>query len=396
MISEYRKIFNQQFSKTKNDALIHSIEQSAQMKFNFKVSESPIFLSRSFRNKIFEVSESIIEQIKSKSNDDLQLAIPNEYFVPNDNKNPEFLIFDYAICQNENLEIEPQLIELQAFPSLFAFMKLYEEKLIEIYPFLNALEKSLPKDEYISKLKQLIIGNKKAENVILLEIFPDKQKTFIDFQMTEKYLGIEIVCVTQIIKKGKKLFYEKNGQLIPIHRIYNRVIFDELFAIEHLKLNFDFREELEVEWVTHPNWFYKVSKYLLPQLKHSYIPQSFYLKDFTDFHNLDNYVLKPLFSFAGSGVNLHPSRGDLEEISDKENYILQKKVRYAALFEDINHEFSKAEIRLMYIWDSSDENPEYLINLVRMTKSDVANMGSIDKCQIWVGCSYALFDEGLT
>ncbi len=78
------------------------------------------------------------------------------------------MIFDYAICQNENLEIEPQLIELQAFPSLFAFMKLYEEKLTENYPFLNALEKSLPKDEYTSKLKRLIIGNENAENVILL------------------------------------------------------------------------------------------------------------------------------------------------------------------------------------------------------------------------------------
>src|SRR5690625_3761850 len=153
MISEYRKIFNQQFSKTKNDALIHSIEQSAQMKFNFKVSESPIFLPRSFKNKIFQVSESIIEQIKTKSNDELQLAIPNEFFVPNDNKNPEFLIFDYAICQNENLEIEPKLIELQFFTYFFAFMKLYEEKLIEIYPFLKTSEKSLLKDKYISKLK---------------------------------------------------------------------------------------------------------------------------------------------------------------------------------------------------------------------------------------------------
>lgn len=393
MITEYRNLFNHQFSKMKNKALIHTIEQNAKMKLTFKLSESPIFLTQNFKNKLIDASNAIIEQIKSMSNEELNQAIPNEYFVPNDIHHPHFLIFDFGICQNENSEIEPQLIELQAFPSLLGFMKLYEESLIKTYPFLNQFEKSLPKEKYISKLKQLIIGNEKIENVVLLEVFPEKQKTFIDFQMTQKYLGIEIICVTQIIKNGKKLFYEKNGELIPINRIYNRVIFEELYSYKDLKLTFDFREDLEVEWVTHPNWFYKISKYLLPKLNHPYVPKSFYLNDFSDYENLNQYVLKPLFSFAGSGVNLNPKRSDLNKIIKKENYILQKKVQYAALFEDANQEFSKAEIRLMFIWENEKKDPEMVINMVRMTKSEWANMGSINDEQIWVGCAYAFFES---
>lgn len=393
MIPKYRTQFNEEFSPEKYQKVNELIKEKTGYEAGFRISESPIFLSNEFWQKLDDASQSIISQIKKMSDEELSKAIPANCNVPNDTKKPHFVAIDFGICQDENGNVIPQLIELQAFPSLFGFQKLFEEVITEVYPFLNELKNSLPKDEYIQKLKQVILGNENPENVILLEIYPEKQKTAIDFALTEQYLGIKTVCLSKIKKEGKKLFYENDGKLIPINRIYNRVIFDELDKIESLETEFDFREDIDVEWITHPNWFFKISKYILPKLKHEFVPKSYFLPDFPETEQLENFVLKPLFSFAGSGVNLNPTQEIINQIEDKENYILQRKVTYAPLFEDINGEFSKAEIRLLFAWNAEDENPELLVNLVRMTKAAMVNVDFNKKDAIWIGSSMAFFEK---
>ena len=393
MIPKYRAQFNEEFSPDKYQKVQQLIKEKCGQEAAFRLSESPIFLTNYFWQKLDDASESIISQIKEMSDEELSKAIPANCNVPNDTKKPHFVAIDFGICQDENGNVIPQLIELQAFPSLFGFQKLFEEVITEVYPFLNELRNSLPKDEYIQKLKQVIVGNENPENVILLEIYPEKQKTLIDFILTEKYLGIKTVCLTKIKKEGKKLFYENDGKLIQINRIYNRVIFDELDKIEGLETEFDFKEEIDVEWITHPNWFFKISKYILPKLKHEFAPKSYFLSDFPETEQLENFVLKPLFSFAGSGVNLNPTQEIINKIEDKEKYILQRKVTYAPLFEDINGEFSKAEIRLLFAWNSEEENPELLVNLVRMTKAAMVNVDFNKKDAIWIGSSMAFFEK---
>ena len=393
MIPKYRTQFNEEFSPEKYQKVNELIKEKTGYEAGFRISESPIFLSNEFWQKLDDASQSIISQIKEMSVEELRKAIPANCNVPNDTKKPHFVAIDFGICQDEKGNVIPQLIELQAFPSLFGFQKLFEEVITEVYPFLNELKNSLPKDEYIQKLKQVIVGNENPENVILLEIYPEKQKTAIDFVLTEQYLGIKTVCLTKIKKEGKKLFYENNGKLVPINRIYNRVIFDELDKIEGLETEFDFREDIDVEWITHPNWFFKISKYILPKLKHEFAPKSYFLSDFPETEQLENFVLKPLFSFAGSGVNLNPTQEIINSIEDKENYILQRKVTYAPLFEDINGEFSKAEIRLLFAWNPEKENPELLVNLVRMTKAAMVNVDFNKKDAIWIGSSMAFFEK---
>lgn len=393
MIPKYRTQFNGEFSQEKYQKVNELIKEKTGHEAGFRISESPIFLSNEFWQKLDDASQSIIWQIKEMSVEELSKAIPANCNVPNDTKKPHFVAIDFGICQDEKGNVIPQLIELQAFPSLFGFQKLFEEVITEVYPFLNELKNSLPKDEYIQKLKQVIVGNENTENVILLEIYPEKQKTAIDFVVTEQYLGIKTVCLTKIKKQGKKLFYESDGKLVPIHRIYNRVIFDELDKIEGLETEFDFREDIDVEWITHPNWFFKISKYILPKLKHEFVPKSYFLPDFPETEQLENFVLKPLFSFAGSGVNLNPTQEIINKIEDKENYILQRKVTYAPLFEDINGEFSKAEIRLLFAWNPEKENPELLVNLVRMTKAAMVNVDFNKKDAIWIGSSMAFFEK---
>lgn len=393
MIQKHRIQFNQEFSQEKYQKAKELIKEKCGYEASFRLSESPIFLTKDFQQKLDNASKTIIEQIKNMSDQELSKAIPANCNVPNDTQKPHFIAIDFGICQDESGNAVPQLIELQAFPSLFGFQKLCEEVITEVYPFLNELKNSLPKDEYIEKLKQVIVGNENPENVILLEIFPEKQKTLIDFVLTEQYLGIKTVCLTKIKKEGKKLFYENDGKLVPIKRIYNRVIFDELDKIEGLEAEFDFREDVDVEWITHPNWFFKISKYILPKLKHEYVPKSYFLPDFPENEQLENFVLKPLFSFAGSGVNLNPTQEIINKIQDKENYILQRKVTYAPLFEDINGEFSKAEIRLLFAWNPENENPELLVNLVRMTKVAMVNVDFNKKDAIWIGSSMAFFER---
>ncbi|GEN68664.1 hypothetical protein [Chryseobacterium rhizosphaerae] len=394
MIPKYRKQFNQEFSEEKYRKLKDILKEKGGVEPGFRISESPIILSKEFETQLINASESIISQINALPAETLRKAIPENCRVPNDTDRPHFFTIDFGVCRSENGEIEPQLIELQAFPSLYAFQKTFEDAFCEVYPFLSEIRNPMPHETFKSLLKELIVGDENPENVILLEIFPEKQKTAIDFALTEKLLGIKTVCLTKVKKVGKKLYYENNGKLTEIKRIYNRVIFDELDRIPNLNTEFDFREEVDVKWITHPNWFFKISKYLLPLLQHQFVPKSYFLHEFPQHENLEDFVLKPLFSFAGSGVNLNPTKEITEAIEDKENYILQRKVSYEPIFEDINGEFSKAEIRLLYIWRENDERPILLENLGRMTKAAMVNVDFNKKDAIWIGSSNAFFAEG--
>ncbi|REC50095.1 ATP-grasp domain-containing protein [Chryseobacterium pennipullorum] len=393
MIPKYRKQFNEEFSQDKYRQLKDILKQKGGVEPTFRISESPIFLTKEFEAKMIDASESIITQIKGLPADTLQKAIPDDCRVPGDTDQPHFFTIDFGVCKSEKGEIEPQLIELQAFPSLYAFQKVFENTFCEVYPFISEIRNPMPQETFRNYLKELIVGDENPEHVILLEIFPEKQKTAIDFALTEKLLSIKTVCLTKVKKEGKTLYYENDGKLTEIKRIYNRVIFDELNNIPDLTTEFDFREEVDVKWITHPNWFFKISKFLLPLLQHQFVPKSYFLHQFPQEERLEDFVLKPLFSFAGSGVNLNPTQAIIDAITDKENYILQRKVRYEPIFEDINGEFSKAEIRLLYIWRESDERPILLENLGRMTKAAMVNVDFNKKDAIWIGSSNAFFGE---
>ncbi len=393
MIKELRHQFNSEYSNEKHQELVQNITSKTGHPALFRISESPIFLSEDFQQKLQDASETILDQIGAMSNDELLEAVPSHCLVPNDTNRPHFFTIDFGICENEDGDIAPQLIELQAFPTLYAYQRELKNSFCEVYPFLEELREDGSDEAYYKKLKEVIIADENPENVVLLEIYPEKQKTNIDFYLTEKYLGIKTVCLTKVLKEGKKLFYDNNGTKTKIKRIYNRVIFDELENIPNLKTELDFREDLEVTWVTHPNWFFKISKYLLPKLQHEYVPRSYFLNEFPAEEKVEDFVLKPLFSFAGSGVNLHPTWEELDSIQDQQNFIMQRKVQYAPIFEDPNGDFSKAEIRLLYVWPDNEEQPTLMEYLVRMTKAEMVNVDFNKKDAIWIGGTTAFFSK---
>jgi hypothetical protein len=248
---------------------------------------------------------------------------------------------------------------------------------------------------YLEELGKVILGGLPPEQVILLELRPHQQKTRVDFYCTRDYLGIQPVCLTELIQEGRSLYYihAGTGKRTPVKRIYNRVIFDELnAAASGLGPHVDIRQDLDVEWIAHPNWFYRVSKFTLPFIRHPFVPPTFFLNDCKQPPaDLENYVLKPLFSFAGQGVIIDPTHADLDKIKDPENWILQQKVVYADLIPtpDIP---AKVEIRMMYLWKDGDARPSLAINLARLSKGKMIGV-RYNKDKEWVGGSVCYFEK---
>jgi hypothetical protein len=225
-----------------------------------------------------------------------------------------------------------------------------------------------------------------------LEVEPFKQATQIDFIIARELLGIEVLCVTDLKMDGRKVYYEKNGRRIQVQRIFNRVIFDELIKRDDLNREFYFIEDNEVEWIGHPNWFFRISKHTLPFLRKSqYVPNSYFLNNLEVLpDDLENFVLKPLYSFAGSGVIINLNKYDLERIKDPENYILQRKVYYEPVIEtlDVN---AKCEVRMLMLWEPGRDRPEIVNNLVRLSKGEMVGV-RYNKGKTWVGGSIGFFE----
>ena len=267
MIPELRKKYNSEFTQKRYEDFLKDINTSLMYPSDFRISETPIFLPDDFAVELIIACNDIVEQIQTKEfKEKSNQAIPKGLAVPNEDEHPLFLQIDFAVTKDENYRYLPKLIELQGFPSLYGFQHFFTKKIKKHFDIPNDFTpyfSGLNADSYAKKFKEVILQNKNPENVILLEIHPEKQKTRIDFAATEEITGIKTVCLTKIKKKNKQLFYEQNGKEIKIARIYNRVIFDELIR-SGTKYNFDLTEPLDVEWAGHPNWFFKISKYSLP------------------------------------------------------------------------------------------------------------------------------------
>ena len=396
MIKELREKFNAAFTKEKYDTYMEQVENIHPGSLEFRNAETPIFIPKDFTDKMLGACEDIIDVIvdpKFKTLTDR--GIPDNIKVPNESEHTEFLVFDFGICENEAGELEPQLIEMQGFPSLFAF-QVFHSELTAAYAELpdnySAYLNGYDKESYTQLLKEIIVGDLKPENVILLEIYPEQQKTRIDFYATEQLLGIKTVCLTKLMAEGDKLFYDNNGTKTQVKRIYNRVIFDDLQKQDNIGEIIDLTKFYDVEWTPHPNWFYRISKFTLPFIENPYVPQTYFLNELKQMPvDLENYVLKPLFSFAGMGVVIDVAPADIEAVTDPENWILQKKVKYADVIETPDGP-AKAEIRLFYFWKKGWDRPKAVHNLSRLSKGKMIGT-RYNKDKEWVGGTVSFFEK---
>lgn len=393
-----RQRYNAAFTAEKYQAFLHTMHTAFGEEVTFRVSETPVFVPDYLKKRLLTGVEDICKVItqpdfRGKS----EAAIPAHLRVPNEDPHTVFLQLDFGICKGADGSLTPQLIEMQGFPSLYFFQHLLADsyrKHFDIPADWHHLFGGLDEAGYVNLLREVIIGDSKPENVILLEVEPEKQNTRIDFWGSRKYLGLKVLCLSKIKKEGRDLYYiDDNGRKVAIERIYNRIIFDELEKRADLPREWNMLDEMNAQWVGHPNWFFRISKHSLPFMQSDFVPETHFVSELKSIPtDLENWVLKPLFSFSGQGVMINVNKSDVENVDDPSNYILQKKVQYVPAIETPDPDDPvKCEIRMMILWNKGWGKPRLVNNLVRLSKGEMVGV-RYNKGKDWVGASVGFFE----
>jgi hypothetical protein len=393
LIPELRRSFNAAFTEERYEATRRRLEKRLGCEIHFRMCETPVFPPPGLRDEMVRAAREILGELARPE----QLAysreaIPPGLDVPGEGPHPFCAQIDFAVAE-EGGRLVPRLIELQAFPSLygFQFVQAQEQRAdVPGGPGLDFLLSGLTEEGYIHAVGDAITHGHPAENVVLLDIDPPTQKTFPDFAATEQLWNIRAVCPTKVEKRGRELWYDRDGKPTRILRIYNRVIFDEL-QTRKIELPFSFTDPLDVEWAGHPNWYFRWSKHSLPRLKHPAAPEAHFLSDLSRWpDDLENWVLKPLFSFAGSGVKVDVEASDLDSIepSRRREFLLMRKVAYAEAVASPYGGGSKVEVRVMFLW--KDGRPFPVTTLARLSQGKMMGV-AFNKDKKWVGSSTCLW-----
>jgi hypothetical protein len=408
MIASLREPFNASFTPEKYQEFLRRIDDACGTHVSFRLSETPCFFPKALLDRMAEDGKELIRQLvespeyRARSEE----SIPAEFRVANEPAHPMFVQVDFGLVRDAGGELRPKLVELQAFPSLYAYQVTMAQTYIDVYGLekrasgsglrasepqkLNYFLSGLNEKTYRELLRAAIVGTHDPENVILMEIHPQEQKTLPDFLRTEKMLGVRTVDIEAIRKHGSQLYYERNGGRVPIRRIYNRAIVDELQR-KRVQLGFDWRDDLAVEWAGHPNWYFRISKFSIPYLRHESVPKTWFLDRLERVpDDLQNYALKPLYSFAGLGVVIAPKKEDIDAIPAEKRgeYILQERLHFEPIIETPFGR-TKAEVRVMYVWL---EKLQAVMTIIRMGRGLMMGVDH-NRDMEWVGASAGLWVE---
>ncbi len=394
MIPELRHRFNELWTPELYARFLEQVKTTTGAAPGFRCSETPLFLPTPLLDKMVRYGRELYEQLAANPEYRAasEIAIPAQFRVPNEAEHPLFVQADFGLVREPDGSFEPKLVEIQGFPSIYglqlAFGQAYQQvyRLNELlHPKLTMFLEGLNEHEYIEILRRAILKGHAPEEVALLEIDPYEQKTLPDFLMTQKLLGFRIAGITEVRKRGRKLYL--NGT--EIKRIYNRVIVDELVR-KNIQTEFTFTDDLDVEWAGHPNWFFRLSKFSLPWFRHVSVPETWFVSDLERIpDDLDRYVLKPLYSFAGLGVKVGPTKQEIDSIphEQRNEFILQRKMDFVPTIETPSG-LTKAEIRIMYVHDYGKLRA--LITVVRTGRGKMMGV-DFNKNLDWVGASAGFY-----
>lgn len=398
MIRELRERFNHQYSDATYRAICASLESASGTAIEFRIAETPLFIPNDVAARVARLAEGILLRAATPELQRVgETAIPAEWRYAGETEKPLFAAVDFAITGSVEAP-EFKLIELQGFPSLYHYQPLFSATLRDAYGLPTSMNGMFDPvfglDRYYHVLHSAIVADEDPNEVVLLEVDPHHQKTRCDFYLAATQHGIRIVDIRDVFAVGNELFYRDNGGVRRrIRRIYNRSIVDEL-ARKQVALQFDVTQAYTITWAGHPNWYFRISKILLPHLvgTNEAVPNAFYL-DEADHASLDlsRYVLKPLFSFAGLGVNVHPTAEDIDRIptAERHNWLLQEKVDYADVIHTPTGDGVRAELRALLVWLPEWASPKAMHTLVRLTRGKMIGV-DFNKGLDWVGSSCGL------
>ena len=399
MIPAFRQAFNAGYAPEKYRRFLAMLDERCGTNIQFRISETPCFVPKPLLDKMarygIELTKQLVESKDYRRSSDR--TIPPEFNVSNEDTRPMFVQVDFGLVADGAGGYEPRLVELQAFPSLYGYQPTVAQTYVDAYAldrrlgiFLSGLDES----SYWRLLRECIVARHDPKDVVLLEIDPQHQKTLPDFLVTERKLGIVTVNITELIKRNRELCYrDDRGRERRIQRIYNRCIVDELVR-KGTKLPFDLRDELDVEWAGHPNWYFRISKFSIPHLKHDCVPRTWFLDEVADVNKLpiarEDLLLKPLYSFAGLGIKFAPTDADLAAIpaAERHDFIVQERLNFAPVIAT-PHGATQMEVRIMYVWPEGGELTPVL-PLLRMGRGKMMGVDH-NKNLEWVGGSAALW-----
>ena len=394
MVPELRERFNAEFSPAQYARAVHSLESSVNTTMGYRICETPIFVPRTLMFEMEQASRELLVQLRTPEYFRASSAtIPAEHNAPHEGSHPHFVLIDFAIVRGPDMRLAPRLIELQALPGPHALLLLMSREYQRMFAMdgMSYLLNDLTDEGYLALLKEVLLNGHDPQEVLLVDVDPFHQPTLADFRATENLVGLAFADVAQLIKRNGSLYYRTSGGDLRIARLYNRIIMDE-FARRRTEAAFAFTDELNVEWVGHPNWSYRISKFSLPFLDHWTVPPSWFLDQLETYpRDLTRFVLKPLFSHAGRGVNVDLSRAVLDSIatSDRGRYLLQEKVAYAPVLETPDGA-RKVEIRIMMIWPDRAPEPIAAATMARVSRGPIMNI-CFNLNQTWSGASCCFF-----
>ena len=393
MIAALRQRFNEEWTDAKYRDLVRSLELRTGAPLGFPISETPCFLPKSLMDSLSATGIDLVDQIlgSSEAMTAADGAVPERYRGAGAESLPTFVQVDFGLVRGADGSIQPKLVELQAFASLYGFQLAIADAYREAFglpttldPFLGGLDHP----SYRALLKQVIVGGHDPHEVVLMEIDPRNQKTWHDFVVTEQWWGVRAIDTTEVRREGRRLYYRRDGKATQIKRIYNRVIPDELER-KHIQLPFGYGDDLDVEWAGHPAWYFRISKFSIPWLAHPSVPETRFLDGIESLPvDRERYLLKPLFSFAGGGIIFAPTDAQIAAIpmNERKNYILQERITFTPVI-DTPEGPTQVEIRMMYVHDGSRLRP--VLPLLRMGRGKMMGVDH-NKGLRWVGASAGL------
>lgn len=398
MIPALRQSFNQKFRPEAHQHLLQALDARAQTHIRFRIAETPVFLPASLLENMAAIGAEITHSLLANAEYQQAAinAIPPAARVAGETSHPNFLAADFGLTYDTSGQLQPTLVEIQAFPSLFAFQPVLAEAYRtahDLHPDLRFFLNKNTEATFSRKLAETILNGHNPQNVVLLEINPQQQKTLPDFHLTAHRLGLRILNITDLVTHPPHLCYREGPRLIPIHRIYNRAIPEEL---PQLPLPIDLQQSFQVQWTGHPSWYYRISKFSLPYLNHPAVPRAAFLDQYLSGNtnqlpeDATQLVLKPLYAYAGRGIRFHPTREILKAIppESRHQYLVQQRVHFARVIET-PHGLTQPEVRILYLWPDKG-HLEPVLSLVRLGRGN--KMGADqNQDQPWTGVTVAFY-----
>ena len=396
-----RKIFNATYDDARYRRICALMEERLlEPDFGFRLAETPLLVPADLRAKLEQGAHEILAILQRPELVAAgRKAIPERFHAPGDDALPQCVAIDFAIVREADGSLGPRLIALQGFPSLYAMQLVQAEIWSEVLASIPGMPRRFTNlfsgsdhDGYVELLRATVVADADVDEVILLDLAPEQQKTRPDFHATQRLLGVRSVDATSLRREGRRLYAPKDGRMVPVSRIFNRIVFDELEK-RGVKLPFDWRDELDVTWVSHPNWYWIWSKDSLPRIHHPYAPKTWYVSDVDKIpERCSDYILKPLFSFAGTGVNPDLTPEAIEAIPRQERaqWILQERVDYAPALISPDGTGVKAEIRMMFLKPDDARDYTLAINMVRLSRGKIHGVDH-NKGLLWVGSSVGVW-----